>query len=337
MDLTFVGTHSRIVTIEEPTQVGQARRIAQQAAADAGFDATDSGRVGLVATELATNVLKHAKVGEIHVAVVPGNGTMGVEVVAVDRGPGFNLAECLADGFSTGGTRGEGLGAVSRQSDVMDMYADARGAVVMARLYPKGFGTADIRLGATQQRMDGESVCGDGWAVAVQGDKASVLVVDGLGHGLSAHDAALAGTAAFVAQAFDDPVSLLATLHAAMNGTRGGAVAVAQFDGASGSLRYTGIGNIAGSLATLEGSRGLASHPGIVGVQARRAQPFDFPDAKGKLMLMYSDGLISRWNLRDYPGVASRHPAVVTALLHRDFNRGRDDVTIVAMHLGTDP
>ncbi|WP_448100374.1 ATP-binding protein [Luteibacter jiangsuensis] len=337
MELTFVGPATRIVALEEPTQVGQARRVAQQAAVEAGFDETDSGRVALVATELATNVLKHATSGAVHVAVVPGNGARGVEVVAVDRGPGFNLAECLADGFSTGGTRGEGLGAVSRQADVMDMYADARGSVVMARIYPKGSDRVDLLFGATQQTMEGEPVCGDAWAMAVSGGKHAFLVVDGLGHGLSAHDAARAGTDAFVEQPFSDPVALLNSLHGAMTGTRGGAVAVAQYDAATDTLRYAGIGNISGSLATLEGSRGLASHPGIVGVQARRAQPFDFPGVQGKLMVMWSDGLMSRWNLRDYPGLASRHPAVVTALLHRDFNRGRDDVTLLAARLGAGP
>ncbi|MGN6091873.1 MAG: ATP-binding protein [Luteibacter jiangsuensis] len=337
MELTFVGTTTRIVAVEEPTQVGQARRVAQQAAVEAGFDDTDSGRVALVATELATNVLKHATSGAVHVAVVPGDGARGVEVVAIDRGPGFNLAECLADGFSTGGTRGEGLGAVSRQADVMDMYADARGSVVMARIYPKGFARADLAFGATQQTMEGEPVCGDAWAVAMRDGTHAFLVVDGLGHGLSAHDAAQAATMAFAGQPFDQPADLIKRLHEAMAGTRGGAVAIARYDGAPGTLRYAGVGNIAGSLATLEGSRGLASHPGIVGVQARRAQPFDFPGAQGKLLVMWSDGLMSRWNLRDYPGLASRHPAVVTALLHRDFNRGRDDVTILAARLGAIP
>lgn len=337
MELTFVGATTRIVAIEEATQVGQARRVAQHAATEAGFDATDSGRVALVATELATNVLKHATSGAVHVATLPGDGAPGIEVVAVDRGPGFNMAECLPDGFSTGGTRGEGLGAVARQADVMDMYADARGSVVMARMYPKGFARADLAFGVTQQAMEGESVCGDAWAVAVRGGKCSFLVVDGLGHGLPAHEAAQAGAAAFLAQAFDAPADLMTTLHRAMAGTRGGAVALAQYDAGVGGLRYAGIGNIAGSLASLEGSRGLASHPGIAGVQTRRAQPFDFPGARGKLMLMWSDGLMSRWNIRDYPGLASRHPSVVTALLHRDFNRGRDDITILAARLGADP
>jgi hypothetical protein len=172
--------------------------------------------------------------------------------------------------------------------------------------------------------------------MAIRDDLVSLMVVDGLGHGLAAHEAALAGTGAFAARAFDEPVALMGAMHDAMAGTRGGAVAVAHYAVEQGSLRYAGIGNIAGTLLTLDGSRGLASHPGIVGVQPRRAQPFDFPDAKGKLLVMCSDGLLSRWNARDYPGLASRHPGVISALLHRDFNRGRDDVTVLAMALGAD-
>jgi len=335
MDVTYAGEPTRIVAIEEATQIGHARRLAQLAATGAGFDATDAGRVALVATELSTNVLKHARSGEIHIAVVQGRGAFGVEVTAVDRGPGFNLADCLPDGFSTGGTRGEGLGAVKRQSDVMDIFSDHRGSVVMSRTYPKGFAGADIRFGATQQRMRDETVCGDGWGFGLSGEKASLLLIDGLGHGIPAHEAAVAGLAVFRDHAFDEPVTLMASLNAGMTGTRGGAAAVAQFDGASGALRYAGIGNIAGGVITLDGSRGLASHPGIVGVQARRAQAFDFPASRDKLLVMYSDGLQSRWNLKEYPGLAIRHPAVVTALLFRDFNRERDDVTILAMTLGS--
>lgn len=337
MDLTFTGSPTRIVTVEDESQIGQARRVAQVAATEVGFDATDAGRVALVATELATNVFKHGRGGEIHVARVPGSGTMGVEVIAVDRGPGFNLADCLPDGFSTSGTRGEGLGAVSRQVDVLDMYADHRGAVVLARLYPKGFRDSDIRFGAVQQAIHGERVCGDGWAMAMEEQTVSLLLIDGLGHGPSAHEAAQAGTTAFVANTGEQPVAMMHTLHDAMTRTRGGAAAVARYERDGDRLRYAGIGNIAGHLLALEGSRGLASHPGIVGVQSRRVQPFDFPLAGGKLLLMYSDGLQTRWDIRDYPGLARRHPAVVTALLYRDYNRGRDDITIVAIALGTVP
>ncbi|MGN6480884.1 ATP-binding protein, partial [Luteibacter sp.] len=190
MDVIFPGRLTTIIAIEEASQIGQARRAAAQAAASCGFDETDAGRVALVATELATNVLKHAKGGEMHISAVPGEGARGVEVIAVDRGPGFNLADCLPDGYSTGGTRGEGLGAVRRQADLMDMYADQRGAVVLARLYPKGFSRADIAFGAVQQALHGEAVSGDGWGMALRGDATCFVMVDGLGHGPAANAAA---------------------------------------------------------------------------------------------------------------------------------------------------
>src|SRR3954469_5109587 len=101
MDVTFAGLPTTVVPIEESSQIGQARRVAQQIAAGIGFEATAAGRAALFPTGLATNVLKHAQHGEMHVSVVPGRGTRGVEVIAVDRGPGFNMADCLPDGFST--------------------------------------------------------------------------------------------------------------------------------------------------------------------------------------------------------------------------------------------
>ena len=77
----------------------------------------------------------------------------------------------------------------------------------------------------------------------------------------------------------------------------------------------------------------MASHPGIVGSQFRKAVAFDYPVESRQLLVMYSDGLQSRWNLRDYPGLVHRHPAIIAALLHRDFCRGRDDVTVMVIAL----
>ena len=110
-------------------------------------------------------------------------------------------------------------------------------------------------------------------------------------------------------------------------------MAVAQYDAHADNLRFTGVGNIGASLIGPGKSRGLASHPGIVGVQFRKAQPFDYAQVAGQLLILYSDGLQSRWNLSDYPGLVHRHPALIAAILHRDFCRGRDDVTVFVIAL----
>jgi anti-sigma regulatory factor (Ser/Thr protein kinase) len=337
MDMNIGGSMTQVLPIEDTSQVGHARRIAQKLAQQHGFDATDAGRVALVATELASNILKHASRGELHLRVLPRPSGFGIEMLAVDRANGFDLQACLTDGFSTGGTQGIGLGAVSRQTEVFDVYADSRGAVLLTRLYPRNDKAADRRIGVSQHSLHNDPACGDVWHLAFDGPRISALVIDGLGHGEEAERAARAGEKTFALSPFDSPLLLLEDIHQAMTGTRGGALAIAQFDGDRDALRFVGIGNIGACLIAPDKSRGLASHPGIVGGQYRKAQPFDYAQVNGQLLIMYSDGLQSRWNLHDYPGLVHRHPAVIAAILHRDFCRGRDDVTVLVIALEAHP
>lgn len=330
MDVNIPSALTQVLLIEDVSQVGHARRTAQQLAEQLGFDDTDAGRVALVATELASNILKHAAHGELHLRA---SGNQGVEMIAVDRGQGFDLDSCLVDGFSTGGTQGIGMGAISRVAQVFDVYADPRGTAMLARLYPRTSSAKDIRYGVSQHSLHHDPACGDAWHLAIAPGRFAVMMADGLGHGSDAERAARAGEEVFAQNAFLEATVLFNDMHIGMTGSRGGAMAVAQYDATADSLRFTGVGNIGASLIGPGKSRGLASHPGIVGVQFRKAQPFDYAEVSGQLLILYSDGLQSRWNLADYPGLSHRHPALIAAILHRDFCRGRDDVTVFVIAL----
>lgn len=328
-------SQTQVLRLADPSDVGHARRTAQKLAERHGFDQEDAGRVALVATELSSNVLKHAGHGELHLRVLPREqGGHGIELLAVDRAQGFDARACLADGYSTAGTQGIGMGAVARLAQVFDVYTDARGAVVLARLHAQRDRGADLRWGVSQHALHGDPACGDTWHLAINGRQVSALLIDGLGHGIDAEAAAKAGAAVFAEAPFADPLQQVHAMHQAMLSGRGGAVAVAQYDDANDRLSFTGIGNIGASLAAGAQARGLPSLPGIVGGQFRKAQVFDYAHVNGNLLIMYSDGLQSRWNLQDYPGLVYRHPAVIAAVLHRDFCRGRDDVTVLVIDLG---
>lgn len=330
--MTLRGTLTHVLPIEESSQVGHARRVAQRLAEQLRFNETDAGRVALVVTELASNLIKHAGRGELHIRETAGVGAIGVEVIAIDRGPGFDPHSCLQDGYSTQGSQGIGLGAIQRQADVFDVHACPKGAALLVRFYPSGDAVRDLRLGASQHALQNETVCGDAWSIAYEGSRVSLVMIDGLGHGPAAEAASLAGLEAFSQAPHRDPTLILERMHEQMRGSRGGAVAIAEFDGDSGILRFVGVGNISASLISAERSRGIASHPGIVGLQFRKPQVQDYPDA-AHLLVMHSDGLQSRWNLQDYPGLVNRHPALVAAVLHRDYCRGRDDATVVVLDL----
>lgn len=334
MGLNLAGSLTHVLPIEDESHIGHARRTARKLAEDLGFDDVDAGRVSLVATELASNILKHAVYGEIHLRGLPGDSS-GVEVIAVDRGPGFDPQHCLTDGFSTRGTQGIGLGAALRQAQVFDVHSDERGSVLLARFYPRQARVQDRRYGVSQHSLHNDPACGDLWAISACDQKVSVLVIDGLGHGPVAEEAALAGADAFTRHGMEEPGSVLDEIHQQMRGTRGGAVAVAQYDGAQHRLQFNGIGNIGAMLIGGEKPRGLASHPGIVGLQFRRVPTVTYPDCGGQLLILYSDGLQSRWNLHDYAGLSFRHPAIIAAVLHRDYCRGKDDVTVLVITLET--
>src|SRR5262245_54422090 len=177
---------TRCVPVTEASQVATARREAVARAEALALGAADVGRVALVSTELATNLLRHGGGGKLLVrALELDGGGPGVELMALDRGPGMpNVQECLRDGFSTGDTPGLGFGVVRRQSDEFDVYSlPGKGTGVLACLWsrqrrqPPG---ATSRHGSVSLAKSGEEVCGDGWAVAASGQKAVAMVVDGL-------------------------------------------------------------------------------------------------------------------------------------------------------------
>jgi anti-sigma regulatory factor (Ser/Thr protein kinase) len=338
MVISFSGHVTRVVSVEESSQVGQVRREALHLAGLADFGELDGGRVALAATEIATNVLKHGRGGRVHLSLIAGRHGRGVEICGIDQGPGFSLARCLPDGFSTAGSPGQGLGAIKRQSAVFEVWSDEVGSVVLSRIYASESKDPDLAYGALRVPMRHEVACGDGWHLAIADARLVVTMIDGLGHGLQASDAAELGMAAAADADLRSVDEVLSQMHARMARSRGGAAAVFSYDRESGQCQFAGIGNISAAVHNgTASSRGLPSHPGIVGAQFRRIQAFSLHAEPGNLLLMHSDGLQTRWNLGQYDGLFYRHPALIVAVLQRDFDRGRDDTGIVAIRLGAHP
>jgi anti-sigma regulatory factor (Ser/Thr protein kinase) len=331
--------------LEDSSQVAAVRRAAVDLCMHLGFDETAAGEVAIVVTEAATNILKHAGQGEIVLRPLAGRGTHGIEILALDSGPGMaSVSASMADGLSTAGSYGVGLGAMRRLSTEFDIYsAPGRGTAIMMALWPRQTAASaatpaeaardapSLRWGAVCLPMHGEHLSGDSWVLAHDATSATVMVADGLGHGPLAAQASELATAT-VAQAPDLPAgTLLEDMHAALRSTRGAAAAVVRIDMLDDSLAFAGVGNIAAHLFAGGERRQMVSHNGIVGSNLRKVQVFDAPWGDDALLILHSDGITSRWNLDDYPGLAPCHPAVVAGVLYRDFSRGRDDVTVLAL------
>jgi anti-sigma regulatory factor (Ser/Thr protein kinase) len=321
--------------LDERSQVGNARRAAVELAETLQFDSEQSGKVGLAVTEVASNVLKHAGRGRLLVHPLQSDGIGGVEIIALDKGPGIaDVAASLRDGHSTTGTMGGGLGALSRMSESFEIFTQAgRGTAIRLELWAKPLPTRvrPLESGGLCVAMHGEPVCGDAWAVEEWRDRLSVLVADGLGHGISAHDAARAATDAFRAHSQAEPAAILEACHAALARTRGAAVAVAKVVASGERGTFAGVGNIVCRVESSTAHRHLVSHNGTVGHTMRKLQEFAFPWPRGALLILHSDGIGTHWDLTTYPGLSARHPALIAAVLYRDYDRGRDDASIVVI------
>lgn len=320
--------------IEDRTHVGSARRAGTDLATSLGFDEDGTGRIALAVTEAATNILKHAGTGQIVLRDLVSGKVGGVEILALDRGPGIaDVAASLRDGRSTAGTQGTGLGALSRSSGAFDMYTQpGRGTALRLEFWAQRLPlTNALEIGAVSLPKAGETVPGDDWAMMADDHRATVLVADGLGHGPEAARAARAATSVLREHPLDPPEGLIGRCHEALTPTRGAAVATARIDPGSGQGSLAGVGNISARVQVGARQRNLVSHNGTVGHNVRRIQEFAFPFPADALLILHSDGLNTHWNLSDYPGLVARHAGLIAGVLYRDHDRGHDDVTVVVV------
>jgi len=324
------------VPVTESSQPAAARRAAIGLAQDAGLHESVAGHVALVVTELATNLVKHAKGGELLLRRLGSDGTDGIEVLSLDRGPGMsNVALSLGDGYSTAGSPGTGLGAVRRTAEEFDMYSQpGKGTVAVARiLASRRTGSPYAQaVGVVRQAKPGEAVCGDNWIARWFADGWVCAVADGLGHGVTAADAASAiMDAVRRAPTRLSPVELVEASHLAARHTRGAALGIAVLDEPGRVVRFAGIGNIAAVILNGAERRHLVSYNGIIGHDYRKVSEFSHPWGPQSVLLLHSDGIGTHWEFERYPGLLTRDPSLIAAVLYRDHSRGRDDATVVVL------
>lgn len=325
------------VRVVESSQTGEARRIAARIAAETPLSEADRGKAAIVATEMANNLHRHAAGGQILIRAMGAGERPGVELLAIDRGPGMaDVGRCLEDGYSTGGTPGTGLGAIRRLSSEFDIYSSQPGGtIVFSRIVQEAAASppASLRYGTVCIAAPGETACGDNWSLNAHDGVARFMIADGLGHGVFAAEASAEAVRVFENNPLQRPAAFLQAAHSPMRSTRGAAVAAAYIDFNQRKLLYAGFGNICGNL--LENAagacHGLMSHNGTLGLQIRALHDIEYDWPNRGLLVMHSDGLQTRWDLAAYPGLAQRHPGIVAAILFRDFTRGRDDVTVAVI------
>lgn len=325
---------SQRMEVTHGSHVGQVRRQVLETAQRLGSDEVRAGEAAIVASELATNLVKHGGGGEI-VLLETREPSNALELLALDQGPGMaNISNCLRDGYSTAGSAGTGLGAVQRLAGTFQIHSQpGKGTAIWVSLgtdsgpaVPPRFECSGVSL-----PLRGQESCGDSWDHARVGHKVRVLVADGLGHGPFAEAASREAVSIFRKNLTTPPALTLKLMHEALMKTRGAAGSMVEIDPDKGTLTMAGIGNVLMRLHGPNGSKTLTVDNGTLGAAVRRMNETVLPWTRDSVLVIYSDGLGSQWDLHDYPGLIRRHPGLVSGVLYRDFRRPHDDASVIVI------
>ena len=337
---------STLHEVESDLQLSTVELHAQTMGRAQGLDDDAIGRLRSVVVEIAGNIVRHARAGQVILRPIGATGTGAVEVMGLDQGPGIaDMTRVMREQFSTPAApvvHDSGLARVRRHADLFDIYSQHRkGTAVVAHVMTRGRPTpppgsaeaiARQRIGVVCVAVRGEEESGDAWAVRSVRGGLIALIVDGLGHGPEAALPAAAAIAAFHRWTSESPEALAGRMHDALHATRGAALSMTLSDEKSKTVRFCGVGNVEGRVVAAESNRHFIPQNGIVGHNMPPAmQASVLPWPHHARLVMHSDGITAQWSAEQYPGLLARHPALLAGVLFRDFARPRDDATVLVL------
>jgi anti-sigma regulatory factor (Ser/Thr protein kinase)/serine/threonine protein phosphatase PrpC len=318
--------------VEVPADVLIVSADAELIAQRAGFSEHECAELRLAVRELASNLLRHAGSGTM---TVSADGSC-VTIESVDHGPGIaSVNEAVADGFSTAGSLGYGLGTVNRLMDEVSITsALGKGTTVRAHrthreLEPAVRGPLDI--GVATMPKPGFAENGDGYVIRMWGSTALVAVIDGVGHGAPAHAAAQAARVYLEAHADIPMEAIFRGVGVACRGTRGVVMAVARFDRQAGSLEFASVGNIESHVLGTRTPMSFIVRRGIIGVNAPDPKVSTSRWPSGGTLVLHSDGVASHWDDDAAATIASLSATAGARELLVRYGKLMDDATVLVV------
>lgn len=305
-------------------------------AAQGGFTDRRLGEIDIVVSEIVSNLSKHATGGELLVKLVEDNGIRGIEIIAIDDGPGMHdVPRMMKDGVSTSKTLGHGLGAIQRLSDTFQLYSlKDWGSVLLSRIFNEELPYRKKEMLEVRSLVipkPGETACGDAFGYIENRNDIRFFLADGLGHGQDAAVAANAAVNAFKECTEESPVEILRTINQAVKKTRGLVGTVVVFDIRSRRWKICGIGNILTRLQSPGMLKNYVAYNGIIGLNIPRTmKDQEMPYEPMHQLVMCSDGIRSRWETLRHQGLTRYDLSIMNAVIFKDFGRDTDDMSVVS-------
>ncbi len=187
---------------------------------------------------------------------------------------------------------------------------------------------AQILTAVASRPMLGEVANGDAAVIAWHCDVCRLVVIDGLGHGPQAAEAAEQAVRTCAALPSLGPADLLEACHRGLHGSRGAAITFAWIDAAAARLTLAGVGNVEARLRQAGREQRFSPDRGIAGVALPRIRPVEMGLEDEWLFMIHTDGVQARLRLPDTPQLFSTPPQRLADDLLCEWARPTDDATI---------
>ena len=324
------------IPIYDEASVSSARERVREAGRQLNLTKDVVESVALIASELTHNQLAHAKQGYFAVSAVERRGVRGLEVIAADIGPGIESPRRAIQDENppTSGSLGAGLGAVSRMADEVEF--DNRmfeGACIVARKFEAAAASC-CETAIMGRPYPGEVISGDD-AVFFQSDSTFVAAVsDGLGHGPEAREASNRAIESLLQRREMELGDLVTALNTDLAATRGCVMSIIRFDKMRRTMESVCAGDVHAHLYHSREAHFFTPTPMVLATghfQKQRIRVETVPVEPGSVLVIFTDGLKSRTNLKGQLDVL-RQPAITIAqhLLENDSRPDDDALVLVA-------
>lgn len=194
-----------------------------------------------------------------------------------------------------------------------------------------------LEWGAAQMALPGQTESGDRLLVKTVSNGVLAAVVDGLGHGLGAAEAAKIAVSTLENYAEESVISLMRRCDENLKRTRGVVMSLALFNGADDTMTWMGVGNVEGMLVRSDSNVGmrhefLLLRGGVVGGGLPALQAAIMPVMPGDTLIFTTDGIRAGF---DQKVDLSDSPQRIADQILVGYRWGTDDaLVLVARYLG---
>lgn len=335
------------VPIAHLSDANEARRLTKGMAIELGFDLKESEEFAIVVSELATNLVKHATGGRLVLTPIEDGGRLGIKIVSKDDGPGIaDVEQAIADGFSTTGSLGYGLGTINRLMDEFEIQPRPEGRTgtqitcLRWRREPiQTTKTCPLSFGVATHAYHNMGLNGDAYVVKKSNEFALIALIDGLGHGQHANIAAQTARE-YIENHYDRPLeALFRGAGRACRATRGVVMVLARFDWNEGQikLKFASVGNIEARVLGSPTPMNFMMQRGVVGLNAPNPVVTEYSWSLDYALVLYTDGLHTMWSWNDFTELAEAPVTRAAQRLLLKLDKGDDDATVIVVRKSCKP